>query len=166
MRTNANSCSLRCGQAFICHALAAVCSRGQYGTYATRRLRASYLTSNSSFSSATSACRPPLANPASPRLPYPFEFPRDLGDRVPCHNYLPPSSPAGTFVRGLHRRRRRRRHKPLSTFLLIMQPCASTALTIRQRATLRFVSPYRVVLRRGFLHFSRCKEIAKRDSSM
>lgn len=34
MRTNANSCSLRCGQAFICHALAAVYSRGQYGTYA------------------------------------------------------------------------------------------------------------------------------------
>lgn len=64
MRTNANSRSLRCGQAFICHALAAVYSRGQYSTYASRRLRTLYLTSNSSFSSATSARsrRPPLAN--------------------------------------------------------------------------------------------------------
>lgn len=38
MRTNANSRSLRCGQAFICHALAIVYSCGQYGTYASLRV--------------------------------------------------------------------------------------------------------------------------------
>lgn len=131
MRTNANSRSLRCGQAFICHALAAVYSRGQYGTYASRRFYTSCLTSNSSSSSATSARsrRPPHANP-TPSAAFSLKFPSDLGDRVPCHNYLPPSSPADTFVRGLRRRRRRRRRILLSTFLLIMQPCASGTLTI------------------------------------
>lgn len=124
--TNANSRSLRCGQAFICHALAAVYSRGQYGTYAGRRFYASCLTSNSSSTSATSARsrRPRLANP-TPSTAFSLKFPSDLGDRVPCHNYLPPSSPADTFVRGLRRRR-----ILLSTFLLIMQPCASGTLTI------------------------------------
>lgn len=59
------------------------------------------LTSNSSFSSATSAQsrdRPPLDNPTlSLGFVPPFEFPSDLGDRVPCHNYLPPSSRHGYF---------------------------------------------------------------------
>lgn len=130
MRTNANSRSLRCGQAFICHALAAVYSRGQYGTYASRRFYTSCLTSNSSSSSATSARSRavPLSLILLPRLAFSLKFPSDLGDRVPCHNYLPPSSPADTFVRGLRRRRRRR--ILLSTFLLIMQPCASGTLTI------------------------------------
>lgn len=80
MRTNANSRSLRCGQAFICHALAAVYSRGQYGTYASRRFYTSCLTSNSSSSSATSARsrRPPLANPtpSTSFLPQISERPR------------------------------------------------------------------------------------------
>lgn len=73
MRTNANSRSLRCGQAFICHALAAVYSRGQYSTYASRRLSTSCLTSNSSFSSATSARsrHPPLANLLTPSTSFP-----------------------------------------------------------------------------------------------
>jgi len=39
----------------------------------------------------------------SSRCPPRFLPPRisegDLGDRVPCHNYLPPSSRSGTFVR-------------------------------------------------------------------
>lgn len=62
MRTNANSRSLRCGQAFICHALAAAHRRVQPRTvwnltYAIRRLRvsASCLTHDPSSSSATSA---------------------------------------------------------------------------------------------------------------
>lgn len=78
MRTNANSRSLRCGQAFICHALAAVYSRGQYGTYANRRLRTSYLTSNSSSSSGHLRAIvpfPPRANPIpSSRLLPPSNF--------------------------------------------------------------------------------------------
>lgn len=75
--------------------------------------RASCLTSNSSFSSATSTAAPRRRRRrrrlslSYSLLPLPFssssfsslEFPSDLGDRVPCHNYLPPSSRSGTFVR-------------------------------------------------------------------
>lgn len=81
-----------------------------------------YLTSNSSFVRAV-----PLPRVSPP--PY-CEFPRDLGDRVPCHNYICHRRlRAGTFAP---------RILPLQhvavarTFLLIMQ---YRTLTIRQRAT-------------------------------
>lgn len=45
--------------------------------------------------------RPPtlsLSYPLPPFASFSLEFPSDLGDHVPCHNYLPPSSRSGTFV--------------------------------------------------------------------
>lgn len=111
MRTNANSRSLRCGQAFICHALAAAHRRVQPRTvwnltYAIRRLRV-VPHSRSLFLLGHLRAQPSLAlflavSSLFPRCASCLEFPSDLGDRVPCHNYLPPSSRAGTFVHGLH----------------------------------------------------------------
>lgn len=128
MRTNANSRSLRCGQAFICHALAAVYSRGQYGTYAIRRLR---VVPHSQFLFLLGHLRVVLPFLTIP-IPSRFLLPRiSERPRRPCT--LPQLS-ATVISRGYFCSRIALPPSPHAavacTFLLIMQPYASRTLTI------------------------------------
>jgi len=74
----------------------------------------------------------------------------DLGDRVPCHNYLPPSSRSGTFVRVAASIATAPRPVVACTFLLIMQPHRND-LTANY-ATIRRPAPY--LREEGFLSAS------------